>query len=125
VYGAYLAVGYNIGCTFASTIRNSPLLAQKAALLRLRMLVPVFHGHAHNQGCQLYWHPMYIAGAGLEDFETCKHVFSLSNDLVGGTRHTSAFHQSQAIEQYFAFWDEDKYSNLSELHHLAHASVLT
>ena len=116
VYGADLGIGYDIGCAFAQTINKSMRLAQKAAVLRLQMLVPAFHGHAHNRACQLCWHPLYIAGTSLEDFETCERVFSLSNALASGTRHTSAFHRHQAIEQYFAFWDEDKYANLSELY---------
>ena len=78
--------------------------------------VPTFHGHAHNQACQLCWHPLYIASTGLKDFETSECVFSLSNVLASGTHHASAFHWHQAIEQHFAFWDEDKYANLSELY---------
>lgn len=56
---------------------------------------------------------MYIPGAGLEDFETCERVFSQSNGLARGTRHASGFHRIQALEEYFKFWDEDKYAHLS------------
>lgn len=115
VYGADLAVGYDIGCAFSQTIGKSLQLAPKASQANLRMLVPSFHGHAHNRGCQLRWHPMYISGAGLEDFETCERVFSLSNALATSTRHASAFHRIQAIEEYFKFWDEDKYASLGKV----------
>jgi hypothetical protein len=57
---------------------------------------------------------MYIEGTGLEDFETYAHVFSLSNAVAAGTRHASAFHRHQAIEEYFYFWDANKYANLSK-----------
>ena len=114
VYGPDLAVGYDIGCAFTSTIHRSPLLSSKATSLGRHMLVPAFHGHVHNRACQLAWHPTYLPGTGLEDFETCECVFSLSNALAAGTRHASAFHQYQAIEEYFRFWDEDKHANLGK-----------
>jgi len=52
---------------------------------------------------------MYIPGTGLEDFETCERVFSQSNALASGICHASTFHHYQAIEEYFGFWDEEKY----------------
>ncbi|KAG1810629.1 uncharacterized protein BJ212DRAFT_1448663 [Suillus subaureus] len=75
-------------------------------------MVGAFHGHAHNQCYQLDWHPMYIDGTGHTEGEGCKHVFASSNELVQSTRHTSAFHQHQTIEEHFAFWDDDKYATL-------------
>lgn len=57
---------------------------------------------------------MYIPGIGLEDFETCERLFSISNGLARGTRHASPFHRYQAIEEFFRFWDEDKYANLGK-----------
>ena len=113
IFGQDVAIGYDIGCAFSSTVAKSRILAAKATRLGLRMLVPAFHGHAHNRGCQISWHPLYIACAGIEDFETCKRVFSQSNALTSGTCHAPAFHRYQAIEEYFAFWDDDKYANLS------------
>ena len=77
-------------------------------------MVGSFHGHAHNRKCQLDWHPTYVKGVGLTECEGCEHVFSMSNDLARSTRHGMQFHRHQAIEQYFAFWDEDKYAALSE-----------
>jgi len=53
---------------------------------------------------------MYIPGAGLEYFETCERVFSQLNTLASGICHASTFHCYQAIEEYFAFWDQEKYS---------------
>lgn len=112
--GDDLGSGYDIGCAFAATLKSSPLLREKARSSRLRMLVPAFHGHAHNRACQLGWHPLYIPGVGLEDFETCERVFSQSNHLAAITRHASGFHRHQAIEEWAAFWDEDKYANVGE-----------
>ncbi|KAG1839898.1 hypothetical protein DFJ58DRAFT_718476 [Suillus subalutaceus] len=91
VFGANASCAYDIGCAFSKTLGNSSLgpLAQS---LNLRMMVGAFHGHAHNRRCQLDWHPMYIEGTGLTEGEGCEHVFSSSNELAQGTRHTSRFH---------------------------------
>ena len=105
--------GPNIGCAFAKTVENSTLNS-RAQALNLRFMVGSFHGLAHNHKCQLDWHPTYVKGAGLTEGEGCEHVFSISNDLARSTRHGTQFHRHQAIEQYFAFWDEDKYAALSK-----------
>ncbi|TDL13895.1 hypothetical protein BD410DRAFT_696918, partial [Rickenella mellea] len=72
-----------------------------------------FHGHSHNRGCQVDYHPLYVEGMGRADAEGCERVFSASNAVAAGTRHSSKFHRHQAIEEHFAFWDEDKYAALS------------
>ncbi|KAJ8584888.1 hypothetical protein M405DRAFT_853850 [Rhizopogon salebrosus TDB-379] len=59
------------------------------------------------------WHPMYIKGTGHSEGEGCEHIFSSSNELARSTRHATPFHRHQAIEQHFAFWDDDKYAALS------------
>ncbi|KAG2065845.1 hypothetical protein BDR04DRAFT_1031786 [Suillus decipiens] len=76
-------------------------------------MVGAFHGHAHNQRCQLDWHPMYIEGTGHTEGEGCEHIFSSSNELAQSTRHANPFHRHQSIEQHFKFWDDDKYVALS------------
>ncbi|KAF8142395.1 hypothetical protein K438DRAFT_2113734 [Mycena galopus ATCC 62051] len=58
-YGADIGLGYDI------------ILGTKVTGLRLRGVVPAFHGHAHNRACQIGWHPLYVDGVGLEDFEEC------------------------------------------------------
>jgi Kyakuja-Dileera-Zisupton transposase len=78
-------------------------------------MVGAFHGHAHNQKCQLDWHPVYITGTGHSEGEGCEHIFSASNALARGTRHASTFHRHQTIEQHFTFWNDDKYAALSKL----------
>jgi len=108
VYRPSGACAYNIGCAFAKTL-NASSLGRKVCELCLCMMVGTFHGHAHNCKCQMDWHPMYIAGTGKSEGEGCKHVFFLSNDLAQGTDHASRFHHHQAIQQHFAFWNEDKY----------------
>jgi len=47
VYGPDLALGYDIACGFAKTLRSS-LLGPRAAQLHLSGIVPAFHGHSHN-----------------------------------------------------------------------------
>ncbi|KIJ59498.1 hypothetical protein HYDPIDRAFT_177795 [Hydnomerulius pinastri MD-312] len=70
-------------------------------------MVGAFHGHAHNRKCQIDWHPINTEGEG------CEHVFLSSNALARGMCHASRFHRHQAIEQHFAFWNEDKYEALT------------
>ncbi|KAG1816408.1 uncharacterized protein BJ212DRAFT_1213235, partial [Suillus subaureus] len=88
VYRQNGAHTYNIGCAFAKTLANSTL-GQHASSLNLQMMVGAFHGHTHNQQCQLDCHPMYIEGTGHTEGEGCKHVFSSSNKLAQSTCHTN------------------------------------
>jgi hypothetical protein len=46
---------------------------------------------------------------GLEDFETCKQVFSASNALAGATQLATLFHRSQEILEHFDFQNQDKF----------------
>ncbi|KAG2360740.1 hypothetical protein BDR07DRAFT_1451885 [Suillus spraguei] len=74
VYGP----NYDIGCLYSTTVARS-LISAKAASLQNCFIVNLFHGHAHNRRCQLQFHPLYQKGLGLEDLETCEHIFSASN----------------------------------------------
>ena len=60
-----LGIGYNIGCSFSATIAKSSI-AQKAHNKNLCLVVPAFHGYAHRQLCQLFFHPLYVTGFGIE-----------------------------------------------------------
>ncbi|KAF8881743.1 hypothetical protein BD779DRAFT_1445242 [Infundibulicybe gibba] len=108
-YGDDIALAYDIACAFHKTLERSSL-GPAAQHHRLRGIVPAFHGHAHNRGCQVEWHPMYIEGVGLEDFEECERTFSKSNALATGTRLATSFHRHQLIEEHFLFHSEDKYA---------------
>ena len=81
----------------------------------LRMVVPVFHGHAHNRICQLHHHILMSSGFGLEDLETCERIFAGSNAVARLTRHATPFHRRQFIDMYFQQWDAEKYENLGSL----------
>ncbi|KAJ7792184.1 hypothetical protein B0H14DRAFT_3160393 [Mycena olivaceomarginata] len=109
-YGADIGLGYNIMCAFFGTLRRSSLGARVTAL-RMRGVVPSFHGHAHNRECQLGWHPLYVEGMGTEDFEECERTFALSNNLAAVTRLASPFHRHQQIEEHFNFHDLDKHAS--------------
>lgn len=115
VFGEDLGIGYDIGCQFASTLRNSPL-GELAEALNTEMMVGEFHGHAHNRLCQLSRLGLYQAGRGLEPLEFCETFFSKSNRLAGTTRYATAFHRHQAITEYFRHTDTmETYANLSHL----------
>ncbi|KAH9913659.1 uncharacterized protein B0H18DRAFT_887915 [Fomitopsis serialis] len=110
VYGPDVLVAYDIACTFTKTLAKS-FIGPKAWQHRMAGVVPAFHGHSHNHGCQVHWHPLYMDGVGKEDFEGCKRCFSESNSLASGTRMSSVFHREQAIEEFFWSWGEQKHSD--------------
>ncbi|KAF8579613.1 hypothetical protein K439DRAFT_1620392 [Ramaria rubella] len=113
-FGDGLMQGYDIGCGFSTTANNSQLLGPKLRELHGRYCVGYFHGHAHSRLCQLDWHPLYIQGCGLEDFETCERVFLRSNALASSTRHASRFHCRQLIHRWFETWNHEKYTETSK-----------
>ncbi|KAJ7705037.1 hypothetical protein B0H17DRAFT_1156954 [Mycena rosella] len=108
-YGTDIGIGYDIMCAFWKTLRRSSLGAD-VTTMRFRGVVPAFHGHAHNRACQIGWHPLYVDGVGLEDFEECERTFALSNHLVSSTRLATVFHRQQQIEEHFQFHDQDKHA---------------
>lgn len=91
-YGSDIGLGYDIMCAFHHTLKKSKKLGHKVAAMQLQGVVPAFHGHAHNQKCQLFWHPTYIPGLGIFDFEECELTFALSNCLANTTRLSTTFH---------------------------------
>ena len=114
VFGHDLALGYDIGCRFKSTL-NKSLLRGQVRDQNHTSLVGAFHGHAHNRLCQLRFLATYVDGLGLEDLEGCERFFSKSNALAGSTRYSSAFHRRQSISEYCKHVDAfETYQNLSE-----------
>ncbi|KAJ6568722.1 hypothetical protein B0H19DRAFT_1065531 [Mycena capillaripes] len=109
-YGSDAGHGYDIMCAFYKTLLRSSLGAKTVAL-RLRGIVPAFHGHAHNRECQIGWHPLYVEGVGLEDFEECERTFAKSNHLASATRLSTPFHRQQQIDEHFLFHDVDKHAS--------------
>ena len=71
LYRSNIGLAYDIMCEFMKTVPRSSLGA-KIVGLHLHGMIPTFHGHAHNHGCQINWLLLYVEGAGLEDFEECK-----------------------------------------------------
>lgn len=110
LYGSDIGLGYDIMCAFIKTLGKSSL-GNRVVGLRLHGLVLAFHGPAHNRACQTSWHPLYVEGAGLEDFEECEHTFSKSNELAGVTRLSTPFHRHQQIDEHFMFHDDDKHAS--------------
>lgn len=70
------------------------------------------HGYAHNRLCQTQFHPRYLKGAGLKDFEGCERVFSGSNACARITRYSTRYHRHQRIDAHFHQWDLDRYESL-------------
>ncbi|KAL0566107.1 hypothetical protein V5O48_015913 [Marasmius crinis-equi] len=108
-YRKDLGLAYDIMCAFYKTLLRSAKLRDQVLAFRLRGVVPAFHGHAHNHKCQVSWHPMYVNGAGIEDFEECERTFSESNKLAASTRLATEFHRHQSILEHFEFHDQDKH----------------
>lgn len=106
-FGTDICLGYDIMCAFVTTLKKS-CLGEKMVACRLSGVVPAFHGHAHNRFCQVHWHPLYIEGTGLEDFEESERTFSRSNELASVTRLATPYHRQQHIDEHFRFHDLDK-----------------
>jgi hypothetical protein len=104
-----IGLGYDIMCAFIKTLLRSSLGAKTLAF-RLQGVIPAFHGHVHNCSCQVYWHPMYMEGVGLEDFEECEQTFHKSNELASITCLASLYHCQQQIDEHFSFHDLDKHA---------------
>src|ERR1700679_590691 len=118
IFGPDLALGYDIGCRFSTTLDNSPL-GDKARKNNHRCLVGAFHGHAHNRLCQSRFLATYVKGLGLEDLEGCERFFAKSNALASSTRYASTFHRRQAISEYATYTGKfETYPNLSEFRQL-------
>ncbi|KAI0072741.1 hypothetical protein K474DRAFT_1604536 [Panus rudis PR-1116 ss-1] len=103
-------IGYDIGCSFEKTVRNSSLGGDFLAG-RHMFCVNAFHGYTHSYDCQVKHHPNVTTGIGLEDLETLERIFSASNNLASITRYASPYRRRQMIHFYFRQWDEEKYLN--------------
>ncbi|KAE9397893.1 hypothetical protein BT96DRAFT_822619, partial [Gymnopus androsaceus JB14] len=109
-----LAVGYNITCRMVDKIARSPL-SKLAKNERLKMLIGLLHGYAHNCLCQLMFLMLYIYGASIEDLEVCEQYFSQSNALALVTWYMSKFYCHQAIASFAYHCNNfDAYPNLSK-----------
>ncbi|KAI0782170.1 hypothetical protein C8Q75DRAFT_795935 [Abortiporus biennis] len=100
--------GYDIGCSFLSTVKNSSL----GSLFKQTdssLCVNAFHGYTHNYICQLAHHPNVTKGIGLEDLETMERIFSSSNQLASIIRYASSYRRRLLIRAYFEQWDWEKY----------------
>ncbi|KAI1781971.1 hypothetical protein LXA43DRAFT_907171 [Ganoderma leucocontextum] len=124
VYGEDIMIGYDIGCEFLKTVQNSRLLGAKAAAARVQFVVPAFHGHSHNRGCQVNHLPLYVEGVGKEDFEGNERFFSSSNNLAAGTRLSTPFHRHQTITQFAAFWTHTKHAETGNFIHQNYKQAL-
>ncbi|KAF9046183.1 hypothetical protein BJ165DRAFT_1345868, partial [Panaeolus papilionaceus] len=112
-FGEDLALGYDIGCRFSTTLSRSSI-ASKVKKNRHYCLVGAFHGHAHNRLCQSKNLATYVEGVGLEGFETCEPHFSETNKMAPSTRHASEFHRLQTFVEFTNHRDRfEKYQNLS------------
>ena len=59
VLGEKTLGGYDIGCSFETTSKNSSL-GPKMLEKNARFCVPAFHSYTHNHLCQLQYHPSII-----------------------------------------------------------------
>ncbi|KAF9496265.1 hypothetical protein BDN71DRAFT_1505959 [Pleurotus eryngii] len=92
--GPRILMGYDIRCSFQSTMASSSL-ATRARDQGLCLCVNAFHRYSHSYSCQQKHHPNIIPGTDVEDLETLERVFS-----------------RLFIDTFFHQWDEDKYLNL-------------
>ena len=114
VHSYGIGCGYDIGCSFNETVKNSKLVGPIAHETGLQFVFCAFHGYAHNRLCQLSFHPLYRDGYGIEDLEGMERVFSASNSVARGIRFASRYHWTQSLYLHFIQWDTDKYLELSK-----------
>ena len=108
------SVGYDIGCEFTTTLKNSsvgPSFFKSGS----RFCVPAFHGYSHEYDCQVKFHPNRIPGMGLEDLETMERIFSSSNQLASVIRYASPYRRRALIALFFEHWDEERYASLAQM----------
>ncbi|KAG1889496.1 hypothetical protein F4604DRAFT_1569290, partial [Suillus subluteus] len=113
MFGDHLGICTDIGCSLRKMVAASSI-QEKAADHHLILAINTFHGHAHNCKCQSQHHPLYLCRFGLEDLETCEHVFAASNAAAPLICHASHFHYIQFLELHFDQWDINKYLELSK-----------
>ena len=109
--GKKCCIGYDVGCSFWSTVLSS-CLGEDFENSGSRFCVNAFHGYSHNYKCQLSNHPNCVPGLGIEDLETLERIFSGSNQLAPITRYASPYRRLMSIHLYFTQWDAEKYANL-------------
>jgi len=112
-FGEDIVFAYDIACSFKRVVANSSI-GPIVKAMRIRMLVPAFHAYPHNRHCQIRNHPLYFRGVGLEDFETCERLFSLTNGCAGSTRHVSEYHRTQILDGQFRRNDSEHYIALGK-----------
>ncbi|VDC03263.1 unnamed protein product [Peniophora sp. CBMAI 1063] len=113
IYGEDQLLATDIGCSMKETIKKSSL-GNRMATLRLRVVVNAFHGWAHKRECQLYNHPLFLKGLGIEDLEVCERIFSSLNGVAHAVRHASHFHYIQFITLHLDGLRRDKYGALTK-----------
>ncbi|KIK80156.1 hypothetical protein PAXRUDRAFT_159404, partial [Paxillus rubicundulus Ve08.2h10] len=106
-------IGHDIGCASCKTLAASSL-GMKTKEEKLRVVVNMFHGFAHNHLCQLQNHPLYLTGFGNEDLKTCKQIFLSSNSTASLICHGLLFHWKQFLDLHFDQWDRNRYLELSK-----------
>lgn len=114
VFGSRWLLGYDIGCSFGTTLSNTSL-GHVFEEQGCRCCVNAFHGYSHSFNCQVQHHPNVIKGMGLEDLETLERVFSASNQLASVTRHMTRYRRRVFIDMFFRQWDAEKYENLGTM----------
>ncbi|KZV59756.1 hypothetical protein PENSPDRAFT_536120, partial [Peniophora sp. CONT] len=113
IFGQDQLLATDIGCSMKETIKKSSL-GDRAASLRLHVIVNAFHGWAHKRECQLYNHPLFRKGLGIEDLEVCERIFSSLNGVAHAVRHASHFHYIQFITLHLDSLRRDKYGTLTK-----------
>ncbi|KAJ3872118.1 hypothetical protein F5051DRAFT_445496 [Lentinula edodes] len=116
VFGNCWVMGYDIRCSFETTVRNSSL-GPEFERKQCRTCVNAFHGYSHNSTCQQKYHPLSICGTGLKDLETLERFFSSSNQLASVTHYMSSYRRRVFIDMFLQQWDREKYHNLATMLH--------
>jgi hypothetical protein len=98
--------GYDIACSFKSTVAGSPL--HNATRHKIAFCLDVFHAYAHNWRCQLQHHPRLFKDAGMVDPEACEIGNSATNRMASTVRHSSPLFRHDRIHRHILQWNRAK-----------------
>lgn len=103
--------GYDIGCDFASTLRNS-ILSDECK--NVTMVNALMHSFAHDWLCQLQYNPRrLLAGIdGMTDYEDNERLYKFLNGSAATGRVSSKFHRAQKLERQIDLYNADHLMNL-------------
>lgn len=115
-YGSGCRCGYDIGCDFRATLRDS-ILGED--FKRVTMVNALMHSFAHDWQCQLQFNPRRILSGidGMTDYEDNERLYKFMNGCASTCRVSSRWHRAQKIERQLDLYNADRLEYLGKCNH--------